>query len=109
MTKMLGKITTAEFGVIRDYPFLMGLQLYFKLGDGSMVGDGGKYMVNMSDSCKWNSEKEKSEAMARAMSQVYKLLNDAKVKYVSDLVDIPVEVALDGCLFKDFRILTEVL
>lgn len=29
--KLLGKITSAEFGTIRDYPFLLGLQLYFKM------------------------------------------------------------------------------
>lgn len=109
MTKMLGKIESAEFGVVYDYPFLMGLQLCFKLGNDGIVGDGGKYAVNMSDSCKWNSEKEKGEAMTLAMSQVYKLLNNAKVKNVSDLVNIPVEVTLDGNMFKDFRILTEVL
>lgn len=109
MRKMLGKITMAEFGVIRDYPFLMGLQLEFKFGDGSMVCDGGKYTVNMSSSCKWTSEKEKHEAIKHVMEMTYDILKDAKVKYVSDLVDIPVEVTLDDNTFHDFRILTEVL
>ena len=40
-TKELGKITFAEFGTIRDYPFLIGLQLGFHMG-GSAVMDGGK-------------------------------------------------------------------
>lgn len=109
MRKMLGKITMAEFGVIRDYPFLMGLQLEFKFGDGGAVCDGGKYTVNMSSSCKWTSEKEKHEAIKHVMEMTYDILKDAKVKYVSDLVDIPVEVTLDDNTFHDFRILTEVL
>lgn len=46
MTKELGKITFAEFGTIRDYPFLIGLQLGFRM-DGSAVMDGGKYTVNI--------------------------------------------------------------
>lgn len=41
-TKELGKITFAEFGTVRDYPFLIGLQLGFRM-DGSAVMDGGKY------------------------------------------------------------------
>ena len=31
-TKELGKITFAEFGTIKDYPFLIGLQLGFRMG-----------------------------------------------------------------------------
>lgn len=31
--KILGKIRFAEFGTIRDYPFLIGLQVGFDLAD----------------------------------------------------------------------------
>ena len=44
-TKELGKITFAEFGTVKDYPFLTGLQLCFKIGSGG-VGDGRKYTIN---------------------------------------------------------------
>lgn len=37
-TKELGKITFAEFGTVKDYPFLIGLPLCFKIGSRS-VGD----------------------------------------------------------------------
>ena len=40
VTKELGKITFAEFGTMRDYPFLIGLHLCFKMGS-SGIGDGG--------------------------------------------------------------------
>ena len=38
--KILGKITFAEYGTVRDIPFLFGLQLGFKLGDGTGGMDG---------------------------------------------------------------------
>ena len=45
--KNLGKITFAEYGTIKDRPFLIGLQLGFKLGDGTSVMDGGSNTVNI--------------------------------------------------------------
>lgn len=109
MTKMLGKIASAEFGIVRDHPWGFGLMLSFKLGDGSFVGDGFRYTENMSTTCKWHTEDARAKAMEEKTQYVYDLLKKAKVNLVSDLVDIPVEVTLDGNLFKDFRILTEVL
>lgn len=41
--------------------------------------------------------------------KVAAILKDAKVSSVSGLIGKPVEVTLEGNLFKDFRILTEVL
>ena len=37
------------------------------------------------------------------------ILQDAKVVYVSQLINKPVEVEIEDNTFKDFRILTEVL
>ncbi len=106
--KILGKINFAEYGTIRDYPSFIGLQLGFKLGDGSGVMDGGKHAVNMSKECRWE-DSERTEAITISVEQVYKILKDAKVNYVSQLVNKPVEVTLEKNCFKDFRILTEVL
>lgn len=107
--KYLGKIKSAEYGFISDYPFLMGLKLEFQLGDNGMVGDGGKFTVNMSDECEWDSAKQRAEVIAERCDAVYKLLNDAKTSNVSGLKNKPVEVTLEDNCFKDFRILTEVL
>lgn len=52
LDKRLGKIDFAEFGTVKDYPFLMGLQLGFSMS-GSGVMDGCKYTVNMSPDCRW--------------------------------------------------------
>lgn len=106
--KILGKINFAEYGTIRDYPFLIGLQLGFKLGDGSGVMDGGSNTVNIDKECRWE-EYERKDAVTVSVEKVYKILKDAKVNYVSELVNKPVEVTIEGNCFKDFRILTEVL
>ena len=106
--KVLGKIDFAEFGTIRDYPFLIGLQLGFKLGDGGKIMDGGANTINISPECRWET-REREVAITAAVEQVDKILKDAKVNYVSQLLNKPVEVEIERNTFKSFRILTEVL
>ena len=106
--KILGKINFAEYGTVRDYPFLIGLQLGFKLGDGTGVMDGGSNTINISKECKWE-EPEREAAITVSVEKVYQILKNAKVNYVSELINKPVEVTIDKNCFKDFRILTEVL
>lgn len=106
--KILGEIASAEFGMVPDHPFLMGLQLSFKLGDGSGVGCGEVYTENISPACRFNN-KSRAECIADIMDKTATILKQAGVNHVSELVNKPVEVTLDGNLFKDFRILTEVL
>ena len=106
--KILGKITFAEFGTIRDYPFLIGLQLGFDLAGGASIMDGGKYTVNISPACKWEKY-DRADAVVKTVEFVDKILKDAKVNHVSELINKPVEVTIENNTFKDFRILTEVL
>lgn len=106
--KVLGKITSAEYGMVGDYPFLFGLQLYFSLSDGCSIGCGGKYTINISEHCKWSNE-ERQNGITRSVDEVHKILKDAKVSHVSQLINKPVEVTIEDNCFKDFRILTEVL
>lgn len=106
--KILGKIDFAEYGTIRDYPFLIGLQLGFKLGDGCSVMDGGRYTVNIDKECRWE-ESERTTAVTVTVEKIYQILKDAKVNYVSQLINKLVEVTIEKNTFKDFRILTEVL
>lgn len=106
--KILGKIDFAEYGTVRDYPFLIGLQLGFKLGDGCSIMDGGSNTINISKECRWE-EFERKDAITVSIEKVYQILKDAKVNYVSELVNKPVEVMIEKNTFKDFRILTEVL
>ena len=106
--KILGKITSAEYGIVRDYPFLFGLQLYFSLGDGTSIGCGSRYTINIGEECKWTTE-ERQLGITKSVDEVHKILKDAKVDYVSKLVGKPVEVEIEKNTFKSFRILTEVL
>ena len=107
--KVLGKITSAEYGMCPDYPFFFGLRLTFSLDGGSrVVGSSTKYMFNISKDCKW-IENNRSDAVAGLVDDLHSVLKAAKVNYVSELAGKPVEVTLDGNLFKGFRILTEVL
>lgn len=106
--KSLGKILDVRFGFIPDYPSLFGLDLTFKLSDGCGIGTGGKYTVNISEACKW-SEEERNAALIDMINQVIKIMKDAKITNISDLKNKPVEVTIDRNMFKDFRILTEVL
>lgn len=105
--KELGKITFAEFGTIRDHPFLIGLQLGFRVSGGSVM-DVRKYTVNISPEYNWK-ELNREEAITRSIEEVNRILEDAKVNYVSELVNKPVEVTMEGNAFKDFRILKDVL
>lgn len=106
--KVLGKITSAEYGTVGDYPFLFGLQLRFKLADGCSIGCGSKYTINISKECRWGKS-ERQEAITSSVDQLHKILLDAKVNYVSELINKPVEVTIESNTFKDFRVLTEVL
>lgn len=106
--KILGKIDYAEFGQYPDRPFLFGLQLGFKM-QGSGVMDGGRYTVNISSECKWDSEEEKNDAFEKMLLYTNKILTDAKVSHISELLDKPVEITLKSNAFQSFRILTEVL
>lgn len=108
--KILGKISSAEYGQLKAMPFLFGLQLTFSLNGGSQgVSDGGKFTVNISDSCEWESEESKYLAVMDLINHTNTMLNAAKVNFVSELIDKPVEVELENNTFKSFRILTEVL
>ena len=106
--KILGKIRFAKFGTICDYPFLVGLHLGFDLSDGTSIADGGQYTVNISPACRWETS-DRADAMVKMVEFVVKILKDAKVDDVSELIRKPVEVTIENNTFKDFRILTEVL
>lgn len=106
LEKRLGKIDFAEFGTVRDYPFLIGLQLGFNMS-GLAVMDSGN-TINISPGCRWETQ-ERETAITTMVENVNNILKDAKVSYVSQLINKPVEVTLENNCFKDFRILTEVL
>mgnify|MGYP004483303875 CR=1 FL=1 len=105
--KFLGKINFAEFGTVKDYPFLIGLQLGFKLGDGSYIMNGSINTINI-DKRYWEKQ-EREQVITVMIEELSVILKAAKVNYVSQLIGKPVEVEIDRNVFKGFRILTEVL
>lgn len=104
--KLLGKITSAEFGQVKDRKYLFGLQLTFRMGNYGTSTD--QYCENISEECDWG-EDARQIAITKTIDGINKILTDAKCHYVSQLVNKPVEVTFEGNTFKDFRILTEVL
>ena len=106
-TKELGKIICAEYGILKGCPNLIGLQLGFSIGC-KKVDDGGKYTVNVGTECK-REDLNREETITESIEKVNQILKDAKVNYVSELLNKPVEVTIENNTFKDFRILTEVL
>lgn len=104
--KILGKIASVEFGLDPDRPYLYGLKLSFS-APGFGVESGSRYMVDISPN------REDGECALEAFNyqaeEISMLLKDAKCKYVSELKNKPVEIKIVDKVFKDFRILTEVL
>lgn len=105
-TKELGKIIFAEYGILKGCPNLIGLQLGFSIGC-KKVEDGGKYTVFINYENDENIDQK--SIIADSVRNVHQILKDAKVNYVSELINKPVEVTMEDNTFKDFRILTEVL
>lgn len=105
--RILGKIASAEFGLDPDRPYLYGLQLSFS-APGFGVESGSCYMVNIRPD--WEDDDcTRQEALINQAEIINRLLKDAKCKYVSELKNKPVEIKIVDKIFKDFRILTEVL
>jgi hypothetical protein len=56
----------------------------------------------------WGVCAERIIYSAQDIQWLNKLLEDAKVREITDLVGIPIEATFDGCLLHSWRILTEV-
>ena len=102
MEKYLGKITSAEFGLVKDYPFFIGLQLEFEFDSSVVYHIDKPYIVHL------NNENSLIQSIEMVI-QINKLLLAAGCAYVSQLVGKPVEIILDEGNIENFRILTEVL
>lgn len=109
MEKMFGRITDTKFGSVKDYPFLFGFELYFRLEDGTSISCGSIHMFNISKECQWDNQEERNSTIVDHIDRINKILKDAKVNYVSELINKPVIVTIENNTFKNFRILKEVL
>lgn len=108
MRTELGKIKVAEFGAGGYQGACIGAR--FGLGGESWgVGDfWGAWSIERSEWCKW-TEEDRIKQLGEMCMRVSKLLSEAKVDNVSQLVGIPVEVTFDGMKMESWRVLKEVL
>ena len=111
ISKKLGKITKANFGIGGYNDAMIGLFLCFEFDGSGIASDFSTWdpnIVKCSIHAKW-SEYDRDRQYKKIMEKLSQTLKDAKKKTVSDLVGTPVEVTLKGNMLEDWRVLTEVL
>lgn len=108
METYLGKIEKASFGV-HDGQLGLHVTLSFD-AMGVFLSDATHdyHTVEVTEYTKWTDE-SRDKFMVEMLKRVSKILADAKVSTVNQLVNIPVEVTSDKGLATSWRVLTEVL
>lgn len=109
MEKVLGKISKVHFGKGGYQESQWGLHLCFDMdGSGVCTSVNGGWAFAPSDYAKWTLESQTRE-YAEMNRKVISIMEDAGVDDVMKLLNVPVEVTIDGNSFHSFRILKEVL
>lgn len=112
--KELGKISHVKFGIGGYQDAMLGLYLTFDSTSGwgvtTSIDTWDAELIECSQYAKW-TEEDRSNCYDQIVRKISKLLNEAKVKDINDLVGIPVECIFDNKtnMLKDWRILTEVI
>lgn len=105
--KELGKITLAEFGFGGYDSAMMGLNLVFQ-GDGWGTGDFKGTWSYRPDYVDWTEETQ-LKIWGETVKFLVGILKAAKVKDVTGLKGVPVEVTFTDMKLTSWRILEEVL
>lgn len=108
INKKVGKIARATFGWGGYQDVMFGLSLTFSSQSWGCGHFDGQWGMDPSPDAQWTKE-SRCIQWGELVGRVAKLLKDAKVTDVSELVGVPVEVTFDGMRFQSFRILTEAL
>lgn len=106
MRKKIGYIRSAKYGQIKDMPIMFGLQLDFYFNDWTGAGTD-ELFFNISDEVK--NKEAADESIVNITRKINKILTDANVNTVDQLIGKPVEVTIEFANVKSFRILTEVI
>ena len=106
--KELGRISGAQFGFGGYQDVQIGLSLQFESNGWGCGTFDGYWAGKRSDSAKW-TEEDRVKALGEMMMRLSDILIQAKARDVGELVGKPVEITFDDNVFKEFRILTEVL
>jgi hypothetical protein len=106
--KELGKIQLAGYGLGGYQDVQLGIT--FTLGnDGWGIGDfWGFWADDPSEYANWN-KREQIMSHGEVADRIAKLLREAKVDRVEQLVGTPIEITFKGSRFESWRVLTEVL
>jgi hypothetical protein len=108
--KVFGKITSVEFGYGGYQDAMFGLNIELS-GNGWECGDFyGDWGIHIQPDkySKW-TEKDRTEKFAKMCTYINKLLIEAKITYISELKNIPIEATFRDNTLVSWRILTEVL
>lgn len=112
LDSLLGKITKINF-ISKES--LFGLEIEFSCNGGNYGVIDNTYQwhsiksqAKHSNNCKWSPASQFNYS-AETMAFVNKIMDEAKVTRLSDLVNKPVEIFFDDMQLHSFRILTEVL
>ena len=111
METRLGKIREVYFGLGGYLGAQLGLSLDFSgagWGVSAFEGFWSPSEVECSPNSKWTDD-DRDAAFSDLTRNIDKYLNQAKIRKVSDLKNVPVEVTFDGGILKSWRILTEVI
>lgn len=103
MEKVLGKITKVSFGIGGNQDVCIGLHLTIDTTKGTVntsISTWDPEMVKCDTKHTHWTEKERNSNLSDILRYVSKLLNEAKVKDVSNLKGVPVEVTFDGNMLK---------
>lgn len=110
-SKVLGKIESVRLGHGGYQDAQLGLHIRLQ-GPGWSTTSSDAFwddvMVEVSTSAKWG-ENDRRNAYADIMRRISRLLADAKVGDINQLVGKPVEATFTGMSLQTWRLLTEVL
>jgi len=109
MNKVLGKISKIKFGNIGYQGGQFGLMLILESDQGHVTAEiAGGWIFERSDGAKW-TESDRIVAHGEMAVKVMKIMRDANINNINDLVGKPVEITFNGMTLQDWRILTEVI
>ena len=108
MKKSLGKISFVGYGFGGYQGVMMGVSFTLSTEDGSCGDFWGYWMSKRTDDCKW-TEEERITFFGKMTMRIAKVMQEAQVKEIHDLLNTPIEVIWNNDCLDSWRVLTEVI
>lgn len=107
--KVLGKISSVQFGLGGYQDAMLGLSISFDMkGSGVATFVSGGWILERTERTKW-TEEDRVRQQSELCTKIISILRQANVNDVYKLRGMPVEITLESNSLVDWRILTEVL